>query len=862
VSPRKPEPPRRRVDDALREAETTYRTLVEQSLVGFYIIQDGRFRYVNPKMAEIFGYSPEEIVESRTVADLVAPADRGLVAESLRKRLDGEVPSIHYRFRGLRRDCSIFDVEVLGTRTQFRGSPAVIGTLLDTTEQRQAETAIRESARKFRTIVDFAPIGIYQSSPEGRILLANESFAKLLGYSSPQEILGKDMAHDVYLHPEERRRLIEKYEPTGHAAAVEVAMKRKDGSPIWARLDAHAIMNADGQTVYFEGFIHDISERKQAERAQSALYRIAEKTSSAGDIDELYAALHAIVGELMDARNFYIALHDASEETLAFPYVVDEEDAAPAPRPLKKGLTEYVLRTGRPLLAPPEVFEDLLARGEVEPVGAPSIDWLGVPLKAGSRTFGVVVVQSYTESVRFHEREKELLTFVSQHIAAAIESKRAEEEIRHLAFHDALTGLPNRLLFHDRLSLAVAQAHRSHEKLGVMFLDMDRFKVINDSLGHRVGDQLLRRVAVRVAECLREGDTLARLGGDEFILLLPALGDASDAAKIARKILDTFRRSFDVDGLELYITASIGISLYPHDGRDADTLVKNADIAMYRAKERGRDNSQLYTSELNARAIERMTLESSLRQALTREEFEVFYQPQVQISSGRLLGAEALVWWHRPDRGLVLPAEFISLAEETGLILPLGAWVLSTACRQMRDWERRWGLPGFRLAVNLSARQFLQQDLVARVGETLRESELDASRLDLEITESAAMDNPDQAIATLRRLKKLGVRISMDDFGTGYSSLASLKRFPIDALKIDKSFIADVTTDDKDAAVVRAIISLGHGMGLEVLAEGVETQEQREHLAREGCDAYQGFLFSRPIPAGEIESLLSTAAVP
>jgi diguanylate cyclase (GGDEF)-like protein len=436
--------------------------------------------------------------------------------------------------------------------------------------------------------------------------------------------------------------------------------------------------------------------------------------------------------------------------------------------------------------------------------------------------------------------------------------KQAEEQVRNLAYHDALTGLPNRLLFQDRLALAVAQAHRHRQGLAVLFLDLDRFKVINDSLGHTVGDRLVREVAARLRTCVREGDTVARLGGDEFTLLLPHVGQAVDAAKVAKKVLDLVRIPFDIDARELFVTASMGISLYPDDGVDAETLVKNADTAMYRAKEQGRDLYQLYTPAMNATALERLALESSLRRALSQDELVLHYQPIFDVAAQRVQGVEALLRWHHPELGLVPPADFIPLAEVTGLILPMGPWVLRTACAQARAWQERQ--PGLSVAVNLSARQFQEASLVAQVTDALADSGLDPRCLQLEITESSAMQNAQTAIQTLRELKALGVGLSIDDFGTGYSSLSYLKRFPIDTLKIDQSFIRDIGRDPDDAAIASAIIALAHTLKLTVVAEGVETAGQLAFLAAHGCDRSQGYLLSRPLPADRCSELLSAPA--
>jgi diguanylate cyclase (GGDEF)-like protein/PAS domain S-box-containing protein len=435
------------------------------------------------------------------------------------------------------------------------------------------------------------------------------------------------------------------------------------------------------------------------------------------------------------------------------------------------------------------------------------------------------------------------------------ERRRAEEQVKHLAFHDALTGLPNRLLFNDRLRMAVLQAHRTTQRLAVLFLDLDRFKIINDSLGHTAGDELLRRVAERIQGSVREGDTVGRLGGDEFIVLVQGLDQEEDGARIAQKILGGARLPYFLDGRELFVTTSIGVVTYPTDGEDGDTLIRNADTAMYRAKEQGRDNFQLYRPAMNSKALERLSLENRLRAAIQNGELVVQYQPLLEVESGQIRGAEALVRWQHPELGLLPPGEFISLAEVSGLIVPIGEWVLKTACAQARAWHQA-GYPGLTVAVNLSARQFQQPDLVAQVRAALEASELPAESLDLEITESNAMQNAEVSISALWDLKNLGVRLSMDDFGTGYSSLNYLKRFPIDRLKIDKSFVRDITTDPDDAAIASAMIALAHNLQLTVVAEGVETEEQLAFLERLRCDEMQGFLFSPPVGAGRFEELL------
>jgi diguanylate cyclase (GGDEF)-like protein len=439
------------------------------------------------------------------------------------------------------------------------------------------------------------------------------------------------------------------------------------------------------------------------------------------------------------------------------------------------------------------------------------------------------------------------------------ERKRVEEQVRSLAYRDSLTSLPNRLLFHDRLSMAVASAHRHRRGVAVLFLDLDRFKVINDSLGHSVGDRLLQEVAERLRGCVREGDSVARLGGDEFTVLLQDVGTPADAARIAEKVLDSLRVPFRLDGHELFVTGSVGVSLFPEDGQSAETLIKHADTAMYRAKEQGRDGLQLYTPVMSVAALERLALESGLRRALARNEFVLHYQPILDIAGHKLHGVEALLRWRHPELGLLGPDRFLPLAESTGLVLRIGPWVLREACRQAREWQQR-GHPELCLAVNMSVRQFLQPGLLGTVSAVLEETGLAAPHLEIEITETDAMQNAELMGETLRGLVSLGVRLSIDDFGTGYSSLGYLKRFPIQTLKIDRSFVGDVVSDQDDAAIVSAILAMARTLKLHVVAEGVETAAQLEFLSSRGCERAQGFYLGRPLPSDEVERALGIAA--
>lgn len=435
------------------------------------------------------------------------------------------------------------------------------------------------------------------------------------------------------------------------------------------------------------------------------------------------------------------------------------------------------------------------------------------------------------------------------------EHKQTEEHVRHLAHYDALTNLPNRTLFNDRLGQALINAQRDNGKAAVMFLDLDRFKNINDTLGHGIGDLLLQEVAVRLTGCVRQGDTVSRLGGDEFVILLPELNDEKDARLVAQKLLNAAVFPMVLEGHELHISASIGISYYPMDGANAEALMKNADVAMYRAKEEGRNNFQFYHASMNARSFERLAMETSMRYALNRGEFDLYYQPRFSLPEGRIIGAEALIRWNHPDLGLVSPGQFIPLAEETGLILPIGEWVLKQVAAQGKAWQQA-GFPPLSLAVNVSARQFRRVDFAGEVLQILRNSGFDPHHFELELTESTLMTHAEENIETLKKLNALGIRIAIDDFGTGYSSLSYLKRLPVDILKIDRSFVSEVPDNRDGVAIVEAIIAMAHSLGLHIIAEGVETVEQLEFLQMRKCNEIQGYYFSHPLPVEQFEQLI------
>jgi diguanylate cyclase (GGDEF)-like protein len=448
------------------------------------------------------------------------------------------------------------------------------------------------------------------------------------------------------------------------------------------------------------------------------------------------------------------------------------------------------------------------------------------------------------------------------------ERKHAEEQIRQLAYYDALTGLPNRRFFMQQLEQALVSANHEDRMLAVLFLDLDRFKLVNDTLGHGVGDKLLQDVADRLLRCVRKNDCLARadeekdarlsvvsrIGGDEFTIMLSEIDHFQDVAKVARRILDAISQPYSLDGQEVFVSTSIGISLYPYDACTAGDLIRNADGAMYQAKEQGRNGYQIYDESMNAKALERIILESQLHKALKDEEFTIYYQPQLSTRTGQIVGLEALVRWNSKELGIVEPARFLPLAEEIGLVIEIDQWVMREACRQYKSWLQE-GLPPVTLALNISGQHFMKNELLDTVTSVVAETGLDPGLLELELTEGVLMAHTERTIKTLKALKGMGLRLAIDDFGTGFSSLSYLKRFPLDVLKVDRTFINDITTDPDDAAITLATIEMAHTLKLEVIAEGVETQAQLEFLVKHNCDLYQGYLFSRPIPPEEVPAL-------
>lgn len=652
---------------------------------------------------------------------------------------------------------------------------------------------------------------------------------RLTGYQPAELLLNSQRSYESITHPEDRaqvRRMVDEAVRKRQRFDVEYRILHADGGYRWVWERGVGVFAADGELLAIEGLIQDVTDRKQAFQAlREAERRYHSLFDNA--IEGIFRTTPE--GQYLDAN-----------PALARIYGFDStEELASSLRDIRAQL--YVDPERRS-----EFMRIVKARGSISGFESQvyrkngDIIWISENARAVTDDNGVVLHYEGT-------------------VEDVTERKLYEARIQQQANYDTLTGLANRSLLNDRLQQAIMMAASYGTRLAVVFVDLDRFKYINDSLGHHVGDQLLCVMSQRLRACVRDADTVARLGGDEFVLLLNGLCDGDSVTALMERLLQEIGAPWVTQNGQFDVTCSVGVAMYPDDGEDAQTLLKHADSAMYRAKERGRNNFQFFTSELNAQMSERLELESGLRRALERDQFCLYYQPRIDLASGRIIGAEALMRWQVAPNEMMQPGRFIPLAEETGLIVPMGQWALREACRQNQRW-RAAGLPSLVVAVNVSLRQFQRDDFLHAITDALEESGLPAGGLEIEVTESSVMHNAERLIDMLCNIKALGVHISVDDFGTGYSSLSYLKRFPVDRLKIDRSFVQDILFDKDGEAIVRTIIALGHNLGLKVVAEGVETAEQVQYLRDNDCDELQGFYYGRPMPAAEFEQLLRAGA--
>jgi diguanylate cyclase (GGDEF)-like protein/PAS domain S-box-containing protein len=702
------------------------------------------------------------------------------------------------------------------------GGRGVVGSFIDVTATVEARHALERSEHRFRDLTELSADWYWEQDAEFRFVDMSLG-TQAMGVPA-QTFLGKRRWDFPWINMTEQdwadhRAQLERHEPFH-----DLQLRRRDdkGESIVISVSGKPVFDAQGRFTGYRGVGRNITQRKRTKRS---LREIAERFRSLTELSsDWYWEMDA------DLRFTYVSegirkVRGIGPDSLIGKRRWDTD---------RVGGDEDMARHRATLEAHLPFKDFVLARANAD---------------------GRVTYVSHSGKPIFDDKGSfRGYRGVARDITARV---RAEEELARMAHYDALTGLPNRALLQGRLKRAMARADRGRTLLAVMFLDLDQFKEINDSLGHAVGDAVLKETALRLESCLRSTDTVARLGGDEFTILLEDVHTAEEIQRIADKLLRSIAERAEVSGHELHLSTSIGVTVYPLDDHDADTLLRNADLAMYHAKQEGRNNVQFFSPDMSERTEKRVDLLGRLRGALARDELELHYQPQVDVRSGSIIGVEALLRWHDRERGTVEPTQFIPLAEETGLILPMGEWVLREACTQAKRWLDA-GLGPLTMAVNLSARQFRQKNLVQMVSGILAETGLPPGNLELEITESTMMHRAEEAAACLRALHEIGVQISLDDFGTGYSSLAYLHRFQVHTLKVDQSFVRDIKSDRDDAAIVSTVITLAKQLKLKALAEGVETREQLAFLRTRGCDSYQGFLFCRPLPAAEIQALLAS----
>ena len=786
-------------------AQEIIRTMAESL---FVCDSEGRIQVVNPSAERLLGYEAGELV-GRSIDDLLEPE-----TESFRQVLaqpnGGSLEVGFVSRQGGRIDMMVSIAPVI-----HQGDAAgavIIGR--DMREKKQSEREIRKAVSLLHSTLDSTADGILVTGDDGKILSHNQRFVDM--WRMPKRIMQQaddrmaiEFLLDQLTDPADFLRTIENLNEQTEAESFDL-LECKDGRRFERYSIGRKIEEVDHIRVWS---FRDVTARFASEaalRESEHRYRLLFEQNPAG------VCLTDLGGRILDCNSTFASMMRSNRSAM-----IGVDMTNLHVRPFQREELTKLLRDAQTL---PSVELELQRMD-------------GSPL---------CVLQN--------------LTLVGERIHSTVvdisDRKRAEEQIEFHAYHDVLTQLPNRRLFTDRLMQNLTRARRFGNPVAVMFVDLDHFKGINDTMGHASGDELLLAMADRLRSCVREYDTVARVGGDEFTIALSELRQPEDALTVAQKIIDTVQAPLLISGVSVEISASIGIALFPADGNDPETLLRNADGAMYRAKDAGRGTYQLCTEDMKRRAAERIALESRLKRAIAENELVLHYQPQIDLATGAIIGVEALVRWNDPERGLIQPSAFIPLAEESRLILPLGEWVLRTACAQMAAWRLR-GLVLPRVAVNLSARQFQQKDLANRVREILNESGLDPNALELEITETAAMKNAEASVEVMRSLRSLGVNITIDDFGTGYSSLHYLKQFPITCVKVDGVFVRDLSTSEEDAAIVSAVIAIARSLKLRVIAEGVETIEQLNYLRQRECDAAQGYYFSHPVPAETIAALLA-----
>ena len=792
----------------------------------FFKDAEGRYLGCNRAFEDSIGL-PREMLMGKTVEDIAAPdfADLSMRADKALLEKSGEQTyetTLTYARDGSKRDVLVNKATFYSPSGEVAG---LVGVLVDITAMKHLEAQTRESHERLRAVIHAAPLAIVARDLDGVIRMWNPAAERMFGWKEADILETGTSIAPARLRGEalELRRRAQ----SGETLWIEETRRmHRDGREIDVAMSVAPIYGAEGMVIGTMATLADISRRKIAEQALRESEEQLRLAMEAAQMGTWYWECET--DRFLHSEGLTVLFGGKATDPASH-YRVFQERLHPEDRELLRATIRHVVRRGADFQMDYRV---------VWPDG--SVHW----------------VTNRGQIHRGPDGRAKRVIGVAMDIT---DRKLAEQRIAHMAHHDALTGLPNRVLLRDRIQQAIAQAHRNTKELAVLFLDLDRFKTINDSLGHQLGDRLLQSVASRILVCVREGDTVARVGGDEFVIVIPGIASSVDASSVAAKILEVLASAFHLNGNDLHVSASIGISLYPADGADAETLMRNADTAMYHAKDTGRGNFQFFTQHMNVAAQQRLTLETALRRAVEGSEFELQYQPLFDLRDRSITGFEALVRWNAPGGEVVPPAQFIAAAEDSGLIVPIGEWVLREALLQAKTWQGT-GRP-ITVAVNVSANQLARTSFVERLRALLEETRVDPALLELEVTESVIIEGAGEARAALDQIAALGVGIAIDDFGTGYSGLAYLKRLPIDTVKIDQSFVRDLTVDPDDAAIVTAIVAMAASLGVEVVAEGVETEEQLAQLRRLGCQRAQGFLLARPMSAAAAARLVSRAPV-
>jgi len=807
----------------LTRSELQYRLLFDSNPLPTWVFarKTLEFLAVNEAAIRHYGFSRREFL-AMTIADIRPEEDIPALLDATAKRIHGLQEAETWRHR--KKDGTIIDVEVVSHELDFQGTEAEVVTSHDVSERKRAE----RTTNLLAAIVDSSEDAIISKSLDGTINSWNKAAERLFGHT-PESAIGQ---HITLIVPPDRRAeeatILERLKRGERIEHFETVRVRKNGTLLDVALTISPVKDSAGRVIGASKVVRDISERKQAEvslRQAEEKYRAIFEDAVVGIFQTTPEGRPLSINRALAEMHGY----DSPEQLLA--------EVSNMPQQL-------LVDPGRM----DKVREVLAEKGTVR----------GAEVEIYCRDRAKKWVMANMRAVRDTDGKIVLLEGTVEDIT---DRKVAEERVRFLAYYDALTGLPNRTLLQDRLATALAGARRRKDKIALLFLDLDRFKTINDSLGHSCGDLLLQDVAERLKRWARQQDTVARLGGDEFLIVLTTIKEVSDAAVAAERLMDAMDAEFVIQGHSLSIRCSLGISIFPEHGTDVETLIKNADAAMYSAKDNGRNNFRFFTKEMNVQVEERLMLESSLRRALDKKELFLMYQPQMDIATGRITGLEALLRWKHPELGLVPPDRFIRIAENSGLILPIGEWVLRTACSQSQKWQDE-GLSAVPVAVNVSAVQFRLEGFCELVRRVLHETGLAPQYLELELTESLLLSNADVMFSVFRELKTMGLKLAIDDFGTGYSSLSYLKQFPVSKLKIDRSFVRDVAVNADDAAITTAIISMAKSLNLKVIAEGVENEAQMSFLRAHHCDEIQGYYFSKPLSVAEVADKLRGIAAP